>query len=36
MYDYKLKKTTQLAEMREKRDELAVTIGNDDKIYAIG
>jgi hypothetical protein len=31
-----LKKITQLVEMLEKRDELAVTVGNYDQIYAIG
>ena len=35
-YDYRMKKVQQQAEMRERRDELAVTIGTDNKIYAIG
>jgi hypothetical protein len=36
IYDYHLRKVSKLAEMKEKRDELAVTIGSDNKIYAIG
>jgi len=36
LYDYKNKKITRLSDLKEKRDELAVTFGLDNKIYAMG
>ena len=35
-YNYTNKSVNILPSMRERRDELAVTIGPDNKIYAIG
>ena len=36
LYDYKNKKITRLSDLKEKRDELAVTFVLDNKIYAMG
>ena len=36
LYDYKTKKISRLSDLKEKRDELAVTFGLDNKIYAMG
>ena len=36
LYYYKNKKITRLSDLKEKRDELAVTFGLDNKIYAMG
>jgi N-acetylneuraminic acid mutarotase len=36
VYDYKRKNVKRLAQMHDKRDELAVVQGPDGKLYAIG
>ena len=36
MYDLETKKWTRLPDLTEKRDELAIALGEDQKIYAVG
>jgi len=35
-YNFKTKKWTELPSLKVRRDELAITVGSDSKIYAIG